>query len=199
MPTPTTLNVSGIFVTGSSFTGKYTIPNSPSATIILQSVIDEWERKTIMRLLGVELGKLLIAYKEAQPNSDPPVQRYDDLIAAFDLQNTIYNSYPFCQYDKIYSSLGIEDFLAAVIYYYYMMDDQVKASQSGQVRASVETAEVVSGISAAKKPEAKYNLSLQTCEAIQWFCQWKTDDTTGANVYPEYSGLYIAPQYGSII
>lgn len=196
MAIPVVINVSGIFVSGNSFTGKYTIPDSPGAAIILQSIIDEWERKTIVKLLGVELGKLLIAYKEAQPNSDPPVVRYDDLIALFDLQPEHFGF--FC-YKEIYSSLGIEDFLTAVIYFHYVSETQIKNSQSGVTVVDVETAKVLSPREAQRFAESKWNKALETSDAIQWFCRWKKDETTGDCIYPEYAGIKFQPQYSSVL
>lgn len=189
--------LTGIFIDNNSFVGKYAIARSPSADIIIQSIIDEWERKYIMKLLGVELGKLLIAYQ--QDVSHVPVQRYDDLIAAFDLQNKSTSSIAFQAWDKIYSSLGIKDMLTAMIYYHYIVESQLKSSQSGIVKANVETADVPSPVAAAKYAETRWNAACETITAIQWFCEWKTDDTTGESVYPEFSGEYIAPQYGSAI
>lgn len=199
VPAPVVPNVTGIFLTGNSFTGKYTIAVSDASTIILQSQIDAWERKYIMQLLGVELGKLLIAYKEAQPNSDPPIARYDDLIAPFDLQDTIQSSIPLSSFNKIHSSLGIENLLAGLIYYQYILSAQAKDSQSGIVIPNVETASVMSPIGASKVAESRWNSAKETADAIQWFCLWKTDDTTDENIYPEFAGWGFAPQYTSII
>lgn len=195
-PTPQVPNVTGIFLTGNSFVGDYTIPVSDSANIILQNLIDKWERKYIMQLLGVELGKLLIAYHNS---SDPPDQRYDDIIAPFDLQDTLQSSMPFSSFNKIHSSLGIEDMLAAFIYYHYTLSTQAKNTQSGFAIPNVETASVMSPLGASKEAEARWNNALQTSDAIQWFCMWKTDDTTHENIYPEFAGWRFAPQYTSTI
>ncbi len=202
MANPTVPNVAGIFLTGNNFTGKYTIAVSPSANIILQSVIDEWEKKTIMKLFGVELGKLLIAYHIAHPSSDFD-QRFEDLIASFDLQTKqVLSSSDWCHCERdydIHSSLGLADFLTAVIYYYYISDDQVKNSQSGMVIANVETAGTLSPREAQRVGESKWNAALETSDAIQWFCRWKKDEQTGLKVYPEYQGVKFQPQYGSVL
>jgi hypothetical protein len=202
MANPQYPNVTGIFLTGSDFKGRYAIATSQSSEIILQSIIDEWERKTIMKLFGVELGKLLIAYHEAHPSSDFD-QRFEDLIAPFDLQTKqVLSSNDWCHCERdydIHSSLGLVDFLTAVVYFYYISDDQIKNSQSGMVVANVETAGVLSPREAQRVGESKYNKALQTSDAIQWFCHWKKDDTTGDKVYPEYQGLKFQPQYGSVL
>lgn len=202
MANPTYPNVSGIFLVGSDFKGRYTISTSTSADIILQSVIDAWEKKTIMKLFGVELGNLVIAYHIAHPSSDFD-QRFEDLIAPFDLQaKQVLSSNDWCYCKRVYdihSSLGLVDFLTAVIYFYYISDDQIKNSQSGMVVSGVETANVLSPREAQRVGESKYNKALETSDAIQWFCHWKKDDVTNDKVYPEYQGVKFQPQYGSIL
>lgn len=187
--------ITGVFIGNNSFTGKYKLARAPLTDQELQSFVIAWEKKYIRKLLGVELGNLLITYKEAQPNSNPPDERLDDIIAEFDVQETSFGS---CG-PSIYTSLGIADLLTALVYFHYVSETQLKHSQSGITKTETEVSNVLSPRAAMRSAEAKWNNALETADAIQWFCRWKSDPTTGESIYPEYRGIAFSPQYGSMI
>lgn len=161
--------------------GKYNLPaasSSISATDSeVQSYIDRYEKKYIYLLLGVELGNLIIAYKEA--DSSPANADYNYIIDPF-----AETGYLLC--NNLKQSLGIHEYLKACIYYEYKKDSAYTESLAGTVKASAEVSESVNASTITRKAEREFNSILDTVEAIQSVCM---GDSTK---YPTYAGSRIA-------
>lgn len=168
-----------------SFVGQKLVAKSPHVTPVLQSFIDEYEATYIRRILGVELGNLLIEYIQAGSGSNPPEERFDVLIEPFQMQDEGCHSH-------IYESKGLADALTSFIYFHFICDTQQRHGQSGVAVSQSDTANVVSPRVAARKAESIFNTALDTVEAIQHKC--RIDPAT----YPEYRGIKIEPEYGSL-
>lgn len=181
-----------ILVQKDDFVGKYVLARTNATDPELQSFIDTYEKKYILKLLGVELGQLLIDELTAyNSGSDPIEQRFQNLLDPFDLQSS--SCFPYWN-SKIFSSLGLKDMLVAFIYYHYVKETHQKHSQSGVIQDDAETAKVVNNRTASRMAEKKWNAALDTVDAIQWRCRIHEP-----SVYPEYKGLKFSPQYGSML
>lgn len=164
----------------SDFTGFYKIAKSTASNPILQSYIDEFEKKYILDILGIDLGNLFIA--------SPPLTTIDPRMVAirdpFDIQ---YGNSP-------YHSKGMKEVLLAFVYYEYISQTQVQHSLSGVVQTQNETANSTQPIDAHRFGETKFNSLLETVEAIQWYCRAYQNA-----IYPEYRGVDIAPKFSAIL
>lgn len=174
-----------ILVKISDFVGQFNLVKSTKTNPDIQAYIDQYEKKYILELLGVELGLLFIADVQEVSASDPIETRFQALIDEFDEQD---------DFGKIYSSKGIKQMLIAFIYFHYILEDQVKVSTSGAVKDDAETSKVLNPRAATRMAEKRWNAALDTAEAIQWLCAFKDPDT-----YPEFKGVVIPPQYSSLI
>lgn len=174
-----------ILVQISDFTGRKELAKSGKTNPVLQDFIDDFEADYICKILGVELGELLIADVQAESGSDPLEDRFTALIEPFRIQSTC---------GKIYKSLGLKDILTSLIYYNYVPDRQVRQSQSGATTGSSETSTVLSPRAAMRSAEAVHNAALDSIEAIQWRCY-----EHGPDIYPEYDGQKFDVQYSSLI
>jgi hypothetical protein len=168
------------------FKGEKRLARSSVILPVLQSTIDEYEAPYIRKIFGVELGNLLIEYVQGGSGSNPPEARFDAVIDPFQLQPD-----ESCG-NQIYESKGLVDALASFIYFWFVRETQQRHGQSGMARSQSDTATVDSPRNAAAKAERIYNKALETVKAIQYKC--KTEPET----YPEYRGIFIAPEYGSL-
>jgi hypothetical protein len=173
-----------ILIQPSDFVGDFDVAKFPNRDTVLQAVIDKWERFYIMRILGVALGKLYIA-DLALPSQSP---RFVVLTDAFDEQQVD----DLCS--KIYHSDGFKKTLLGMVYYQYVIDFQLKQTQSGVVKTQTDTAGVMGVRATARVAEKKFNLALESVDAIQWMCYYKE-----AATYPEFLGERIAPLYNSVL
>lgn len=159
--------------------GKYNIPQASSTLSVnnteVQSYIDSYEKTYIYRLLGVELGNLIIAYKQAGGTGNT---NYDKIIGAFS-ENTAL----FC--GQINQSLGIKEYLQACVYYEYTKDSYTQ-TLAGTVKKKGEVSESVNASSTLRKAEKAFNFMLPTIEAIQAMCE------SNSVAYAGYAGQRIA-------
>lgn len=160
--------------------GKYNLPAASSGIAAtnseVQSYIDSYEKTYIYRLLGVELGNLIIAYKQAGGTGNTD---YDKIIGAFS-ENTAL----FC--GQINQSLGIKEYLQACIYYEYKKDSAYTESLAGTIKADAEVSEGVNASTIMRKAERVFNAILPTIEAIQAMCE------SNSVAYAGYAGQRIA-------
>lgn len=174
-----------ILVQRTDFTGQFALVKTAKTNPDIDAYIEQYEKKYILQLLGVELGKLFIADVQAVSTSDPIETRFQALIDEFDEQDDL---------GRVYSSKGIKQMLVAFIYYHYIIEDQVKVSTSGTVKDDAETAKVLNPRQAARMAEKRWNAALDTAEAIQYLCAFKSPED-----YPEFKGTIIPPQYSSVL
>ena len=170
-----------ILLTTADFAG-YNYLNTTTATLTrLQAYIDRYEKQYICELLGVELGELFIA---DLANASQDV-RFVAIQDAFYEQTTG---------GTIYISKGMVDFLLCAVAYHYIKDTQYSHTTSGVAKMLTEAQKDQSGENAYRYAERRFNESLDTVDAIQWFCK-----TEAATDYPEYKGVAIAPKYAALL
>lgn len=170
----------------SDFNGFYTLAKSIDSDPILQSYIDRFEESFIKRILGVELGQLFIDDVQGVDSDSASIEpRFQALIDAFIKQDGC---------GTIYESKGMKDLLAGLVYSEYIVDTQVKHTQSGATLNQSEVSNTASPYEAANFGEQKWNQSLLSIQAIQWWCG--TEDITN---YSEYNGTYFRPKYSPLL
>lgn len=186
-----------ILVQLSDFTGQYQVARSNNIDPVLQSYIDREEKKTIYKVLGKELGDLIIAYIAA--NRLPNTPRYNNILDPFYLKNTTFGNYFYGrQVDNLnpsfYESAGLKDLLINTIYYYYVTEtSSMKSVQSGLANPEVDTATGASAANIFRFAEQKWNASgYDTWLAIWWRCYVFENST-----YTEYLGTIPKVRYGS--
>lgn len=163
----------------SDFKGKkYNIPDAGGVytSIDAQEAIDNYEKPSIYKLLGVVLGDLLIAYiaNPAPANAD-----YDKIINAFSMDNPDTCGKP------IITSLGMKEYLKAAVFYEYGKSALIN-SQAGVIIPQSETAVKQNPGASMRYMENKFNDVLDTIEAIQWYCQ------ENPVAFPDFNGQRIA-------
>jgi hypothetical protein len=167
----------------SDFTGVCRVARTDKIDELIQIYIDRYEEFYIRRLLGVELGDLLIIAL-GMPSQEP---RFVILEDPFSLQDE-----DTCG-GGIHESRGLQDALVALVFYHYVQDTQVKAEQQGMAMGDMETSRNTGVRGALRKGERAWNEALGTLEAIQWYC-CKYDPEE----YPEYRGVKFSAQYSSL-
>ena len=179
-------------------TGQYALAQSNDSIALLQSYIDREEKKCIYKVLGPTLGDLIIAY--IQGGKSPAVTRYDNIIAAFYLQNTTDLSYGWIsredgfRHPAFFDSYGLKDLLLNNIYYYYATETTMYHSQAGVVNSKVDTASDPGASNTFRFAEQKWNKSgFDTWLAIRWRCLYYE-----ASTYPEFAGIPPIVKYGSL-
>lgn len=177
-----------ILVSVSDFAGFQLIPKSTQSTPLIQTWIDRYEAKYICELLGVELGKLFIA-STPTTTADP---RFVAIRDAFQFQPDY----------KIEESKGMKDFLLSIIFYHYVKDNQDKLSLTGVTENQSEAQKDKSPLDAYRFGERKFNESLNTVDAIQWYCKFYANQLYPNDItkqYPEYKGQCIKPKFAAIL
>lgn len=156
--------------------GKYNIP-AASSTISannseVQAYIDDHEKNYIYKLLGIELGGLIIEYIAAGSTGNT---YYDKIIGPFADANLLL-----CNNQA--QSLGLKPYLQACIFYEYTKDSYTE-SLAGTVKPAAEVATDVNASSKLRKAERVFNSMLGTIESIQEVC--RRDKTN----YAGYAGV----------
>ncbi len=156
----------GIIINTSDFTGKFLVAKNNYN--ILDEYIDRYEEKYLKELLGITLYNLFIA------DFGLPSQAaiYGLLYDAFD-EDDIDSG-------RIHSSRGIKDMMIGFIYFEYMREQNIKPTNTGLVIGQAENS------GPAKIDDNfiydRYNSSIESYCAIQWFINEHDDD------YPDYNG-----------
>jgi hypothetical protein len=184
-----------ILVTLDSFIGKYALARTDDTDPTLQTYIDTYEKSYILRLLGVELGKIVIdeLVNHTGSGSDGLDPRIEAIVNAFEEQDS---TGAFIDWNtgqqQIFQSLGLKDLLTALIFFHYVHEEQVQHGQSGVAIYIGETLSVLKPREAIRLAERKWNSALKSVDAIQWYCKFFKPDE-----YPEFKGLEIRSQNNS--
>lgn len=165
------------------FTGIFQVPRQATTDVILQAYIDRYDNRYIRQILGAELGDEFIA-DLSNPSQEA---RFAVLQDAFSMDDE-----GLC--GKIRYSEGLVFILTGLIYYHYVTENQLRVSQSGVIRPSSETSEVLSPRAAKRMMEKKRNSVLDSIEAVQWYCT-----TFAPEDYPEFNGQRFSPEYSSLL
>lgn len=159
--------------------GKYLIPDAGSiAKAKVTEYINQYRNEHIYRLLGVELGDLIIDYIDAGATGNAD---YDVIVNPFTKQESS---------GCIYKSKGLKEYLKACIFYEYEKNG-LKNSVAGVVESKSETATKQSSASTMRFVEYKFNDIIDTVEAIQWWC------STNNDTYPDFAGMRIKTKHSN--
>ncbi len=171
----------------SDFNTYYRLAQSSNTDPVLQSYIDRFEESYIKRILGVELGqKFIDDIQGNDEDSDEIEPRFQAILDPFIKQR--------CGNGSIYESKGMKAILAGLIYSEYVEDDAIKHAQAGTISNQAEVSNVATPAEAMQFGEEKWNSSVISLHAVQWFCGSEEPDT-----YPEFAGTYFRPKYGNLL
>lgn len=130
----------------------------------------------------------------------PGIDRYDNIINAFYLQNTTDLHYAWVgrldefRNPAFFDSYGLKDVLMNNIYYYYITETSMFHGQSGVVNSKVDTASDSGASNTFRFAEQKWNKAgFDTWLAIRWRCLYYEPA-----VYPEFTGIPPIVKYGSL-
>ena len=172
-----------ILLKTTDFAGFNLIPLNSQTTTTLQAYIDRYERQHIREILGLTLGDLFIA-DLANATQDP---RFVIIENALAIEQT----------PSQYISTGLKDILACMIYYHYVANTQSGVASTGVYGSINEAQTNKSDNDAYRYGEIRWNDSLDSIAAIQWYCKTYANQlypTNSAMQYPEYNGQYIPPK-----
>ena len=151
-------------VVNTDFKGEYNI--SKNCYDQIDSYIEKYEKKYLLKLLGAELYDLFIADLTVTEPQVPQTTRFLD----------IFNSFAKDESNCIIESEGMRKMLTQLIYFHYVRENQVINTSGGTVSNSVEL-----GLNASFKGNIvqAFNEGVDNSHSIQWFiCDNPTD-------YPE--------------
>ncbi len=177
--------MSPILLTTDDFNVFYSIAQTAEKTALLQEYIDRYEESFIKKILGAELGQHFIDDIRGEDSDSGDIEeRFQVLLDPFIKQPR----------QEIHESKGMKSILSGLIFYHYIADTQIKHTQSGVVLSDVETAKAVSPENAARLGEQKWNDSVVSIRAIQWWCGHEDRKN-----YCEFKGTYFKPLYSPFI
>lgn len=186
-----------ILVTVNDFKGKFALARTTDTDIVLLDYINTYEEKYIYDLLGVELGKLLIAeiQFETGSGSDGLDTRFEDIVRPFAVQDATSQFVDwYTQQARIFKSMGLKQMLIGLIYFHYVHETQVQHTQGGVALYMAESGAILSPRTAIRLAERKWNAQQDTIDAIQYRCKYEKP-----LVYPEFKGVEIPTQNNSMI
>lgn len=111
------------FITVDDFTGYYDLPTDAYSEVVLQGVIDEFEDKYLVQLLGAELYNLFIADYDAE---NPTANAFSE--PRFEV---IFEPFAIDDNCGILDSSGIVKMLLGFIWFEYARDSNVKQNIGG--------------------------------------------------------------------
>ena len=156
-------------VTSTDFVGEFQISSDKFSKEKLDLYIARYENLFINRLLGCELAKLFIDDLDNGVPQDPK------FVAIFE---------PFCKQDEcgnMYESSGMKDMLIGMIYFEFVKNNNSYVSTGGNKAKKTENSKTAGSL--WHNVYARWNLSVKTSVAIQWFiCREMA-------TYPEYEGI----------
>lgn len=155
------------------YIGRYQIAKGSGNDEKIQTYIDSVEPNMLRNLLGCTLYDLFIA--DIDPITNKPLTaRFLSLYNEFHVDISIGSG------DQK-RSLGMVEMLEGFVYYNFVGDSDFFNTISGNVSNQFSNSLPVNTMQIGLTE--RYNLGLQTYEAIQWFiCENSTD-------YPEYNGI----------
>ncbi len=177
-----------ILVTIDDFNNFYSLAQSNQTIPVLQSYIDKYEEVFIKKILGVELGQLFIDDITGMDSDSGDIEdRFIVLRDAF-IKQSSFNC------EQIFESIGMKNLLAGLIFCEYVSDTQMVHAQNGVSGSDSETSKATIPENAARFGEQKWNDSLGSIRAIQWWCGWEDKEN-----YPEFKGVRFKPRYSPLM
>ena len=141
----------------SDYKGYYKLAKDCYSEKDLQLFINKYETYYICQLLGADLSK---EFESDLVNGVPQTQKFLDI---FD---------PFCLADDnncLYQSEGMKEVLKGLIYYNYATSNNIKQTISGSMQNASNNSVQASINNIYRDGEQRYNLSIPSIRAIQWF------------------------------
>jgi len=166
----------GLIVNVADFTGRYLLAKNPHNVGAIDDVIDLHEKSYIYKILGVELGDLLIAdLTGGVPTSPEFLVIFNEL--AF---NSTCN-------EQFFESKGLKKILLGFIYWSAVAEARLQPSQTyGAIQVKVETGTSTTNISEIYN---RYNDSVKWVKCIQQYIYEHFED------YPTFKGQKILINY----
>lgn len=188
-----------IIVQVSDFVGYLGVAQNPYTQSELQSYIDKYERKYILKIFGVSLGNSLIASLTGSPPAPPVSSIYSVIFLPFQIQQAT-GAANFID-GRIHISEGLKAVLVALIFFNYVLETQAQMGQSGVSQGQIDAARTISPREAARYAERKWNDSLESIDAIQWYCKWydPTDFWNPNTPQNQFSGELFEAQANSMM
>ena len=175
------------------FIGKYSLSKNSVKEEFMEEMIDLHEETFLCELLGAELSGLLIADLDA--NNMPQAQRFKDIWDPFCQDDNsgihyvriVHNNYPgefdyFQNINTVRRSLGIRKYLLGKLYYEIVTEGQFAKTTTGVKKQGSEVSSDIGIQQTYRNGEARWNLSVDTGDTIQWLICDNLED------YPEYNG-----------
>lgn len=150
------------------FKGEFSIVANAYTEEDHQVYLDKYERIYLIRLLGAELYKLLIA--DLNTSGVPQSTRFLNIYNPFEIDKN-------CQ---VWVSEGLKQMIIAFVSYHIIRDSDYLKTLAGNTSNVSDNSEKISQVKA--KVWEYFNKGVDTVWAIQWFiCDNKAD-------YPEFNG-----------
>lgn len=166
----------GLIVNVADFTGRYLLAKNPHNVSAIDDVIDLYEKSYIYKILGVELGDLLIADLTGGVPTSP------EFLAIFN--ELAFNST--CN-KQLFESKGLKNILLGFIYWHVVTEDRLQPSQTnGTIQVKVETGTSTTNISEIYN---RYNDSVKWVKCIQQYIY------ENFSTYPTFKGQKILINY----
>lgn len=158
------------FIEVSDFAGKWKVPQDQFTNVKVQKYIDLYMRWYMCRVLGVTLANDFI--NDVGGNRDPSDPDFISLSQMFYRQEDC---------GTIHRSIGMRNTIIGFIYFEYMKDEKIQVSiSSGTTKSEQEMGQ--SGLVPEAQVYSRYNDSVDSAHAIQWYCE------QNPSKYPDYKG-----------
>jgi hypothetical protein len=156
------------------FTGKYHIALTKFNDNDIDAYIEKYEKKYLMKLLGVELYNLFIDELDL---NNPPVNP---------IYKVIFDPLSFDDGCDIVVSNGMKEMLKGFIYFHWVFDEQQQQTPIGTTKQSSENSQVlnITGLSVTR-----FNEGVETYKAIQRYIELNQSD------YIAFNGQYLGYEY----
>jgi len=156
--------------------GKFELHGGIYEQSKIQSYIDKFEKRYLLKLFGAELFEL---FESDVVNGVPQTQRFLDVFNAFDYDDGC----------RIVSSDGLIEMLKGFIYFEYVRDQVSQMSVNGNVRPVGENSETIQMFETTML--TRYNDAVMNFQNIQKFM------CDNSNNYREFNGVVVRTIYWS--
>jgi hypothetical protein len=156
--------------------GKWELHKGMYENTKIQSYIDRYEKKYLIKLLGVDLFNEFVA--DLDSSGIPQTTRFVKIYEPFEYDNANCN---------IVISDGMIEMIKGIIYFQYMKDQTNQMTVTGNVRPLGENSENVSTLN--NMMYNRYNEGIMTYRSIQdYICENNSD-------YLKYNGIGLKMAY----
>lgn len=170
--------------------GKYRISQTTDTQTALTAYITKFEKKYLRLLLGATLYTQFMASLQSNVPTGVYLTIYNEFAEDNDNSGFVFQRLDGAIFPSVESgaeaepvviSEGIKEMLKGFIYFEFVKDQQSQNTPNGNVQKDNENAINLSQNQANIKE--KYNIALDTFNAIQWYINEHSED------YPDYNGV----------